>query len=75
MAAPSIHLSPLTDAEGSFGYGPDGSEPYPFSVKPDAPLDVQFVMNVMRDNYLGTPFDLTEDPAAGPFGDVIRSKK
>ena len=41
---------------------------YPFSVKPDRPLNVQRLMAVMRDGYEGTEFDLTEYPAFNPQG-------
>ena len=36
---------------------------YPFSVKPDKPITVPALIDVMRDAYEGTPFDLTEQPA------------
>jgi dipeptidase len=72
LAAPSIQLNPLTDAMGSFGYGPDGSQPYPFSVKPDNKLTLVDIMKMTRDTYEGTPFDLGKGLAAGPFGDVMR---
>ena len=42
--------------------------PYPFSVKPDAPLRREDLVAVLRDNYEGTPFDLARGPASGPFG-------
>jgi hypothetical protein len=43
----------------TFGYGPDLSQPYPFSVKVDKPLTVQDIMNMNRDQFEGTPFDLS----------------
>mmetsp|Transcript_13720 Transcript_13720/g.14261 ORF Transcript_13720/g.14261 Transcript_13720/m.14261 type:complete len:715 (+) Transcript_13720:67-2211(+) len=73
LANPSLQLSPYTDSYGSYGYGPNGSEPYPFSVKPEKPLNLQDVFRIVRDNYDGTEFDLMNGPDAGPFGDVIRS--
>lgn len=45
---------------------------YPFSVKPDAPLSPQRVMDLLRDYYQDTPFDLSKGAAAGPFGSPIR---
>jgi len=36
---------------------------YPFSVKPDQPLNVQKLMDVMRDSYAGTQFDVTAQAA------------
>jgi dipeptidase len=35
---------------------------YPFSVKPDRPLTVPKLMDVMRDSYQGTVYDLTAKP-------------
>jgi hypothetical protein len=74
LAAPSLlsSFSPYTDGLGTFGFGPDGTLPYPFSVKPDTPLTVQDVMNMNRDQYEGSPFDLTVGTPAGPFGDPMR---
>mmetsp|Transcript_8804 Transcript_8804/g.13172 ORF Transcript_8804/g.13172 Transcript_8804/m.13172 type:complete len:726 (+) Transcript_8804:54-2231(+) len=75
LAAPSLLpvYSPLTDYYATFGFGEDLNQPVPFSVKPDKALSLQDVMRIMRDNFEGTPFDLTQTPDAGPFGDVIRS--
>jgi dipeptidase len=62
--APSLNLSL---------YVPPGpADPYPFSVKPDKPLDTADVFSLVRDHYEGTPFDLTKGIAAGPFGDPYR---
>jgi dipeptidase len=55
LMAPSLNLSPWM-------------ERYPFSVKPDVPVTVQKVMEIERDAYQGTEFDLTQGLAAGPFG-------
>jgi dipeptidase len=44
----------------SFGFGPDGKQPYPFSVKPDKLLTLQDVMRMNRDQYEGTLFDVTK---------------
>lgn len=54
LAAPSLGLEATGDPE---------VDRYPFSVKPDKPLAVRTLMNIMRDGYEGTPFDLTENPA------------
>ncbi len=45
---------------------------YPFAVIPDQKLAVTDVMALHRDVYGGTPFDLTQGPAAGAFGDPAR---
>jgi dipeptidase len=74
LAAPSLLpiLSPYTDDFATFGFGPDGLEPYPFSIKPDEPLTVQDIMNINRDQFEGTRFDLTQGPGGGPYGDPMR---
>jgi len=74
LAAPSLlpMFSPYTDTFGTFGFGPDGSQPYPFSVKPDRKQTIRDVMAMKRDFYEGTPFDQTTGPDAGPFGDPMR---
>lgn len=62
-ANPSLNLNPNTDT-----YGSD----YPFSVKPSRLLSVQDIMNIQRDHFEGTEFDLSKGPAGGPYGDVTR---
>ncbi|MBU1026455.1 MAG: C69 family dipeptidase [Candidatus Margulisbacteria bacterium] len=57
---PSANFSPWVE---------DGfTRAYPFSVKPDNKLSAQDVMNLYRDHYEGTEFDMTRGMAAGPFG-------
>lgn len=46
--------------------------PFPFSVVPDAPLSRHDLIRIMRDTYVGTPYDLSMQPAAGPFGQTDR---
>ncbi len=74
LAAPSLlpHFSPYTDSFGTFGFGADGLQPYPFSVRPDRLLTVQDIMSINRDQYEGTAFDMTKGMDAGPFGDPVR---
>ncbi|KAJ0393771.1 hypothetical protein P43SY_004213 [Pythium insidiosum] len=61
VVAPSLKL----DARlGSFSQ----YKTYPFSVKPDALVDLNTVMELLRDHYEGTPYDMTQGLAAGPFG-------
>ncbi len=74
LAAPSLNsiFSPYTDGYGSFGFGPNGDKPYPFSVKPDRLLSARDIMEMNRDQYEGTIFDVTKGPDAGPFGDPMR---
>ncbi len=67
LLAPSLHLDP-------------NSENYPFSVKPDKKVSMQDLVNVFKDYYQGTPYDMrrnitTKDengkqiisPLANPF--------
>jgi dipeptidase len=58
--APSLGLDPWVED----GYTRD----YPFSVEPDILLSTRDVMDLHRDHYEGTEFDMTEGLAAGPFG-------
>lgn len=48
LLAPSLKLDP-------------NSENYPFSVKPDSLVEVQKIMEIYRDTYEGTPFDITKN--------------
>ncbi len=48
------------------------SRDYPFSVRPDHPLNTSEVFGLFRDHYEGTVFDLTKGEAAGPFGNPYR---
>ncbi|HPP77423.1 C69 family dipeptidase, partial [Methanospirillum sp.] len=62
--APSLGLSPYV--EGPF------SKAYPFSIKPDSPVNITNALSIFRDHYEGTVYDLTAPPAGGPFGDPYR---
>ena len=44
-----------------------GAKPMPLCVKPDQKLDVHDVMELMRDHFTGTDFDMTQDVGAGPY--------
>ena len=50
----------------------EGAEPYPLFVVPDEKLSVHDVMQLMRDHYEGTPWDMTQGVGAGPFGSPYR---
>ena len=54
LAAPTLGLKVV---------GNPDVDRYPFSVKPDRPLTVPKLMDVMRDSYEGTEFDLTAQAA------------
>lgn len=45
----------------------EGAEPYPLFVKPDEKISLQAMMNLTRDHFQGTPYDLTSGVAAGPY--------
>lgn len=55
LLAPSLELDPW-------------AERYPFSVKPDELVTPQRIMEITRDAYQGTEFDLTQGLESGPFG-------
>ncbi len=60
-AAPSLNLSI------DYVNGVPGAEPLPLWIKPDKKLSVRDVMELMRDHFEGTEFDMTKDIGAGPF--------
>jgi len=45
----------------------------PLYIKPDKKLSVHNVMQLMRDHYEGTPFDMTKGVAAGTFNSPYRA--
>jgi dipeptidase len=61
-AAPSINM-PMDYVKGV-----EGAEPMPLWIKPDDKLSVHDVMELMRDHFQGTEWDMTKDIGAGPFG-------
>uniref|UniRef100_A0A7S3H5K0 Dipeptidase n=1 Tax=Spumella elongata TaxID=89044 RepID=A0A7S3H5K0_9STRA len=63
LLAPSLNLPAETD-----GFGSD----YPFSVKAEKTVTPEVLMGIFRDHYEGTPYDLTQGLAAGPYGDPAR---
>ncbi|MBP6983150.1 MAG: iron ABC transporter ATP-binding protein [Thermotogaceae bacterium] len=62
--APSLGLSPWVEDTYTTAY--------PFSVKPEKKLTVADVIDLQRDWYQGTEFDLSKGLAAGPFGNINR---
>lgn len=66
--APSLNLS------SDFQRGVKEAKPYPLWIKPDNKLSLNDVMNVMRDHYEGTPYDMTKGVDAGPFGSPLRHR-
>lgn len=64
--SPSLKLSP------DYHRGVPGAERYPLYIKPDKKLTLTDVINLVRDHYEGTPFDMTTGVDAGPFGSPFR---
>ncbi len=60
-AAKSLHI-PLDYVKAE-----KGAKPMPLFVKPDQKLDVRDAMELMRDHFEGTDFDMTKDVGAGPY--------
>ncbi len=69
-AAPSQKFS-----DAFFRGEDETAEDYPLFVKPDTPLGVKDVMDLMRDHYEGTPYDMTKGVDAGPFGSPYRFRE
>ena len=61
-SAPSMNLS------SDFMKGVKNAPLPPLWIKPDRKLAVRDVMELMRDHFEGTEFDMTQDVGAGPFG-------
>ncbi len=60
-AAPSLNLS-IDHVNGS-----KVANPLPLWIKPDKKLSIHDVMELMRDHFEGTDFDMTKDVGAGPY--------
>ena len=61
-SAPSLNFSP------DYHRGIGGAERYPLWIKPDKKLSFADVVNIMRDHYEGTAYDMTKGVDAGPYG-------
>jgi dipeptidase len=59
--APSLNLSM------DYVKGVDITEPMPLWIKPDNKLSARDVMELMRDHFEGSDFDMTKDVGAGPY--------
>jgi len=64
--APSLNLSP------DYHRGVKSAERYPLWIKPDEKVGLADIMNMVRDHYEGTPYDMTKGIEAGPFGNPNR---
>lgn len=57
----------LMEQYEDYAMGWNNDNRMPLWIKPDHKVDVQEVMNLMRDHYEGTNMDMTQDVGAGPF--------
>ncbi|MBU1948580.1 MAG: C69 family dipeptidase, partial [Candidatus Eisenbacteria bacterium] len=60
-AAPSQSFS------ADYHRGVEGAEPYPLWIHPDKKISLRDVIELMRDHYEGTPYDMTKGIDAGPY--------
>ena len=67
-AAPSREFSP------DYHRGVESAEPYPLWIKADRKLAYADVLDLMRDHYEGTAYDMTKGEDAGPFGTPNRAR-
>jgi dipeptidase len=65
-SAPSQHFSP------DYHRGVQGAERYPLWIAPDKKLAVQDIMDLVRDHYEDTDYDMTRGLDAGAFGNPNR---
>lgn len=63
-AAPSLE----DELDPAYHRGDPDAQPYPLWIEPDEKLAVGDVMELMRDHYEGTAYDMTRGLDAGPFG-------
>lgn len=61
-AAPSLKISM------DYVKGRKDASPMPLWIKPDEKLSVRDAMELMRDHFEGSDFDMTQDVGAGPYG-------
>lgn len=67
-AAPSLNLSP------DYHRGVQNAKRYPLWIKPDEKIDIKDMMNLVRDHYEETDFDMTKGYSAGPFGNPNKNR-
>jgi dipeptidase len=66
--------APSQGFAADFYRGETGTGDYPLFIKPDKALSVADTMELMRDHYEGTPFDMTKGLDAGPFASPFRAR-
>ncbi|HDQ00176.1 MAG TPA: dipeptidase [bacterium] len=60
-------VAPFEKFSMDYVKGVAGAEPLPLWIKPDQKLSVRDVMELMRDHFQDSEFDMTQDIGAGPF--------
>ncbi|MBD3290453.1 dipeptidase, partial [candidate division KSB1 bacterium] len=60
-------VAPSKNFTTDYVKGVEGSEPMPLWIKPDRKLSVRDVMELMRDHFEGSEFDMTVGVGAGPY--------
>ena len=66
--------APSRNFAADYFRGVESAEDYPLFIKPDKALALADVMDLMRDHYEGTPYDMTKGVDAGPFGSPFRAR-
>ena len=64
--------APSQNFPDDFHRAVEGAPDYPLFIKPDKKLSVRDVMDLMRDHFEGTPYDMTKGIDAGPFASPYR---
>jgi len=64
--------APSQDFDPAFHRGEPDAERYPLWITPDEKIGLSDVMDLMRDHYEGTDFDMTAGVDAGPHGCPVR---
>ncbi|MBQ0070981.1 MAG: C69 family dipeptidase [Spirochaetales bacterium] len=61
----------LSLVNSSLDLDPSNLERYPLYTIPDHKLSVQDILDLASDYYQGTPYDVSKQPEAGPYGDPL----
>ncbi len=60
-------VAPSKNIPIDYARGDEGAEPMPLWIKPDKKLSVRDVLELMRDHFEGSEFDLSKGIGAGPY--------
>lgn len=66
------YLDYVTGQTFNATHGRDAGEPMPLFIRPNRKVSVQDLRACMRDQYEGTPIDITKGTAAGPWESKLR---